>query len=157
MGGNTTHDNEAAIGALVRYTFGIDAADSHQLESAFSSDAVLDLTKFSKLGMNFPAVRSREAIVQTCMNTVGNPLDTTHSLSNFQVGPGEHDNELKVTCYAEAQHFKKDQGLAQGVKEHFLSKSRYDAILSRQEGTWKITHLGIEPLWSLGNPDVLSG
>jgi len=148
--------SEGAVDTLVRYTVGLDCADSQQLESAFTSDAILDLTKFSKLGMDIPIVQGREAIVQTCMDTVGIPLDTTHSLSNFQFLPGADDDQLRIKCYAEAQHFRKDQGLMQTAKDHYWSKSRYEALLTYQEGAWRINHLAIEPLWSIGNVAVLS-
>jgi hypothetical protein len=148
--------SEDAVDALVRYTVGLDFADAQQLESAFTSDAVMDLTKFSKLGMDIPIVKGREAIVQSCMQTVGVPLDTTHSLSNFQFLPGADDEQLTIKCYAEAQHFRKDQGLMQTAKDHYWSKSRYDALLIYQEGSWRIFHLAIEPLWSIGNVAVMS-
>lgn len=148
--------SEAAVDTLVRYTVGLDSPDSQQLGSAFTSDAILDLTKFSKLGMDIPIVQGREVIVQTCMHTVGIPLDTTHSLTNFQFLPGADDDQLRIKCYAEAQHFRKDQGLMQTAKDHYWSKSRYEALLTYQAGVWRINHLAIEPLWSIGNVAVLS-
>ncbi|KAK5061241.1 hypothetical protein LTR84_007783 [Exophiala bonariae] len=148
--------SEGAVEALVRYTGGLDFADSEQLGSAFTSDAILDLTKFSKLGMEIPILQGREAIVQTCMQTVGIPLDTTHSLSNFQFFPGADDDQLRVKCYAEAQHFRKGQGLMQTDKDHYWSKSLYVALLTCEAGVWSINHLVIEPVWSIGNVAVLS-
>ncbi|KAH8811238.1 hypothetical protein F5884DRAFT_268236 [Xylogone sp. PMI_703] len=156
-GPNVLSPREAAINALLQYTYGLDNADAGGLQSSFTEDAILDLTKFSSLGMEFPAIHGREVIVDVCMKSVGLPLDTTHSLSNFRVFLDESSTKATITCYAEAHHFKKDKGLDTGDKDYFLVKSRYDAVVVREDKEWRIKQLNIVPLWSQGNTSVMSG
>lgn len=145
---------QSAINALILYTSGIDNADDNELRSSFAEDAVFDLTKFTSLGMNYPPVHGRDVIVDFCMKSVGSPLDTSHDLTNFRVELNQGQDEAHVICYVDAYHFKKGQGLAPGAKDYYLVKSRYDATVVRTSGEWRIKHLAVEPLWTLGTPAV---
>jgi hypothetical protein len=147
----------SATGALVRYTFGLDTPDRSLLISSLTEDAVLDLSKFSAFGLTYPPIEGRNAVVDASMNAVGNTLDTSHTLSNFHVVATADETSAEIKCYAEAQHFKKGDGLANGRKDCFLVKSRYDALVILIEGTWKIKRLEITPLWCKGEPSILGG
>lgn len=147
---------EASIDALVQYASGLDNADAFQLQSSFTEDATLDLSKFTSLGMTYPPINGREVIVDVCMKSVGEPLDTSHTLSNFRVMMDEDKSEATITCYAESQHFKKGEGLATGMKENLLVKSRYDSLVVREDNEWRIRRLTIVPVWSMGNVSLLA-
>jgi hypothetical protein len=147
-----------ATAALVRYTFGLDTPDRSLLESSLTEDAILGLSNFSTLGLTYPPIEGRSAVVNASMNAVGNILDTSHTLSNFCVAAtGDDETTAEIQCYAEAQHFRKGDGLANRPKDCFLVKSRYDAIVIQVEGMWKIKQLQITPMWCQGEASILGG
>ncbi|KAH8885843.1 hypothetical protein GQ53DRAFT_750920 [Thozetella sp. PMI_491] len=152
---HTLSPREGVISVLIQYATALDTADIIQLQSSFTHDATQDLTQFSSLGLNFPVIYGRDAIIDVCMKSVGTPLDTSHTLSNFQVVLNGDENEANITCYAEAQHFKKGEGISNGEKDYFLLKSRYNVIVVRQGNDWKISRLVITPLWSQGSSTIL--
>lgn len=146
---------QAAIDALLRYTDGLDRADEAQLKSAFTEQAILDLSQFLSLGMTYPPIHGLDNITAVCMGAVGKALETTHSLTNILVKLDDQNNSANITCYCEAQHIKQGQAFASDSHDNsFLVKSRYTALVSQQGPTWKIERLDIVPLWSKGNSSV---
>jgi hypothetical protein len=89
------------------------------------------------------------------MKSVGIFLDASHTLSNFQVVLNEDENKANVTCYAEARHFQRGEGLASGEKDYFLLKSRYNVVAGGRGTGWKISRLAIASLWSQGTSTIL--
>lgn len=154
---HTTHSSESPINVLIQFVFGLDDPDALLLRSSFTEDAILDLSKFTSLGMTYPPIEGRDIIVDVCMKSIGEPLDTSHTLSNFRVVINEDKTEATIACYVEGQHFKKGDGLAAGTKENFLVKSRYDAVVVQRDNEWRIKQLTITPKWRLGNATILSG
>lgn len=64
---------------LHRYAFGLDHGDPDSLASAFTEDCLFDFTPAgAKLGINFPKLTSRQAIVENLLPLIG-PLDTSHT------------------------------------------------------------------------------
>lgn len=146
---------QAAIDALLRYTDGLDRADAAQFESAFTENAILDLTAFSSLGINYEPIHGRSSIIAACMSAVGEALETTHSLTNILVKLNNQNDGAAITCYAEAQHIKKGQAFASDSHDNsLLVKSRYIASVSQQGPDWKIERLEVVPLWSKGSMSV---
>ncbi|KAL6903952.1 hypothetical protein GGI43DRAFT_399265 [Trichoderma evansii] len=146
---------QGAIDALLRYTDGLDRGDATQLDSAFTEDAIVDLSAFSSLGMNYEPIHGRNTITAVCMNAVGEALETTHSLTNILVKLNDKNDSAIITCYSEAQHIKKGQAFASDSHDNsLLVKCRYNASVSQRGSEWKIERLDVVPLWSKGNMSV---
>mgnify|MGYP005988389513 CR=1 FL=1 len=155
-----TASNETAFqlvtDAVCRYATGLDTADASLLRSAFTSNAILDLSGLSVLGLQFPPFQGRETIVDVCMKYVGEALDTSHTLSNFRVKvDGERD--AKMSYLVEARHFRKGQSLSLEEKEDFCTKSVYEGAVTVEDGEWRLTTLSVRPMWCTGNVDVMKG
>ena len=70
---------------LHRYCFGLDQGDPDSLASALTEDCIFDFTPAGrKLGLNFPRLTSRQAIIDAVLPLIG-PLDTSHTCSNLQI------------------------------------------------------------------------
>lgn len=146
---------QAAIDALLRYTDALDRADAVQFDSVFTEDAIIDLTAFSSLGMNYEPIHGRSAITAACMSAVGEALETTHSLTNILVKLNDQNDSATITCYSEAQHIKKGQAFASDSHDNSLVvKCRYNASVSQRGSEWKIERLDVVPLWSKGNMSI---
>lgn len=147
---------QAAIDALLRYADGLDRADEDQVKSAFTENAILDLSAFESLGKTFKAIHGLDNISAVCMEAVGKALETTHSLTNILVKLNEKNDNAIITCYCEAQHIKQGEAFASDSHDNSrIVKSRYNASVSKTKTTWKIERLDIVPLWSKGNISVL--
>jgi hypothetical protein len=69
--------------AVRRYAFGLDHGDADSLASALTEDCVFDFRPAGKkLGINFPMLTGRNAIVKAVLPLIG-PLDTSHSATNL--------------------------------------------------------------------------
>ncbi|KAL7942715.1 hypothetical protein V8C42DRAFT_150318 [Trichoderma barbatum] len=152
---------QAAIDVVVRYADALDRADTDddatrpRFESCFADDAVIDLSKFSAIGMNYKPIQGRTKITDACMSAVGTAMDTTHSLTNFLVTLNEQNSGARVTCYSESQHVKKGQAFdSESHDNSLMVKCRYEATVVKEESEWKIQRLDIIPLWSKGSMSV---
>jgi hypothetical protein len=84
--------------------------------SAFTTDATVDLSPLSNIGLLFPASISRDTSVEKLLKSVG-PLDSTHHVSNFRVSVS--GNTATLTCCALAQYFRTRQGSESGAQRLF--------------------------------------
>lgn len=90
---------EGAIDALYRYVEGLDRADENLLRSAFTSEAVLDLSGLTPTtGVTYEEMKGIDTIVNSVLSHVG-PMDSQHQMSNFRVKLSQSQNEAEVTCY----------------------------------------------------------
>src|ERR1700759_1345611 len=79
------NDRYEIADALHRFAFGLDHNHADSLASALTEDCRFDFTPAGKkLGIRFPEVNGRDAILQSVLPLIG-PLDTTHSASNLQM------------------------------------------------------------------------
>jgi SnoaL-like domain len=139
--------------ALHRFAFGLDHGDADSLASAFTEDCVLDFRPAGKkLGLDFPKLSSRKAIVDTLIPLLG-PLDTSHTVSNVQIEVSEDSAELY--CYVMAQHFMPREGPRPG-SENAMLMNRYDGQLTRDGQKWRFRQLIIDNSWAQGNPEILN-
>jgi hypothetical protein len=139
--------------ALHRFAFGLDHGDADSLASAFTEDCVLDFRPAGKkLGLDFPKLSSRKAIVDTLIPLLG-PLDTSHTVSNVQIEVSEDSAELY--CYVMAQHFMPREGPRPG-SENAMLMNRYDCQLTRDGQKWRFRQLIIDNSWAQGNPEILN-
>lgn len=149
----TIEDRLAIADVLHRYAEGLDLGDAELLGAALTEDAIVDLTPATeRLGMAFPVLQPRSAVIDALMTYVG-PLDTSHSVSNLQVEAGER--EATARCYCQGRHFLPDEGPDPAATRHALMMSRYDVRLRREPDGWRIAHLIISLAWFEGDPLVL--
>ena len=139
--------------ALHRFAFGLDHGDADSLASALTEDCVLDFRPGGKkLGLDFPKLTGRQAIVDTLIPLLG-PLDTSHTVSNVQIEISE--DSATLYCYVLAQHFMPREGPRPG-SENALLMNRYDGHLTRDGQKWRFKQIIIDNAWAQGNPEILN-
>jgi hypothetical protein len=146
-------DRESAIDALVRFVNSLDFGSSELCASAVTENAVMDLTPFNKVGLNYTVVNGRDAVVEKLMSAVGRPLDTTHSATNIRCAV--KDDEGWLTSCVLAQHFRGGQGPTPDFQEYYLFGNQYECKVVRDGEHWKMSEVKISPAWVQGNPDVM--
>ncbi|MCJ1472178.1 hypothetical protein MMC13_000825 [Lambiella insularis] len=147
-------DREAAIDAVIRFVCALDNGNSQLSASSLTKDAIMDLSPFSKAGMQARVVHGREEVVDILMSKVGRPLDTTHSATNIRCAlDGDH---AELTCTILAQHFRGGQGPSPEFQEFWFNGNQYKCDIVRDGGLWKIRKVLITPVWTFGNPDVMN-
>ena len=146
-------DRHEIADALHRFAFGLDHGDADSLSSALTEDCVLDFRPAGKkLGLDFPRLTGRKAIVDTLIPLLG-PLDTSHTASNLQIEIS--DNSATLYCYVMAQHFMPREGSRPGT-ENALLMNRYDCQLVRDDQQWRFCQIIIDNAWAQGNPEILN-
>jgi hypothetical protein len=147
------HDRYEIADALHRFAFGLDHGDADSLSSAFTEDCVFDFRPAGKkLGLDFPRLTRRQAIVETLIPLLG-PLDTSHTASNLQIEISE--DSATLYCYVMSQHFMPRQGPRPGA-ENALLMNRYDCQLVRDGEKWRFRQMIIDNAWAQGNPEILN-
>jgi SnoaL-like protein len=138
---------------LHRYAFGLDHGDGDSLASTFTEDCVFDFRPAgTKLGLNFPKLTGRDAIVASLLPLLG-PLDTSHTVSNVQI---EISGETATMyAYVMSQHFMPREGSRRG-SENALLMNRYDCELVRDGQKWRFKQVTIDNAWAQGDPEILN-
>src|SRR5437899_10074973 len=138
---------------LHRYAFGLDHGDADSLASAFTEDCIFDFRPAGrKLGIDFPKLSGREAIVNALIPFLG-PLDTSHTVSNLQIEIS--GDSATLYAYVMAQHFMPREGSRPG-SENALLMNRYDCELVRDGEKWRFKRVIIDNAWAQGNPEILN-
>ena len=138
---------------LHRYAFGLDHGDADSLASAFTGDCIFDFRPAGrKLGIDFPKLSGREAIVNALIPFLG-PLDTSHTVSNLQMEVS--DDSAILYAYVMSQHFMPREGCRRG-SENALLMNRYDCELVRDGQKWRFKRVTIDSAWAQGNPEILN-
>lgn len=147
------HDRFEIADALHRFAFGLDHNDADSLASAIAEDCHFDFRPAGKkLGLGFPALTGRQAIVDALLPLLG-PLDTSHTTSNLQIEITE--DSATMHAYVMAQHFMPRQGSQRG-SENALLMNRYDCDLVRDGEKWRFQRITIENAWAQGDPEILN-
>ncbi|MGL4175788.1 MAG: nuclear transport factor 2 family protein [Dermatophilaceae bacterium] len=148
-------DERDALGALIRFTEGLDRSDAGILASAFTDDAVADFTPAAeRVGMSFPMLTGRDTIVTGLIGSIG-PLDTSHSVTNARATVSE--DSAVLTAYVEAQHFPPGEGPQPATERHLLMKNTYRVELERGDADWRISRMTVDNLWTVGDLTVITG
>ena len=105
LNGLTPH--ESVHHYVLRFDQGIDDASPTLLNSAFTPNATLDLTLMSSIGISYPIITGRDAIVSMFMSSVAGNLDTQHNVTNFRVNLDEDGKGANLTAAAVEQHYRK--------------------------------------------------
>jgi hypothetical protein len=138
---------------LHRYAFGLDHGDPDSLASALTEDCLFDFRPAgAKVGISFPALNGREAIVGNVLPLIG-PLDTSHTTSNLQIEIS--GDSATLSAYVMSQHFMPRQGSRRG-SEHALLMNRYDCELVRDGQKWRFKRVTIDNAWVQGDPEILN-
>lgn len=147
----TSADDWLAIAdVLHRFASGLDRKDERMFGGVFTEDAVLDFSPGGRtLGLDFPAIHDRDAIVPGILGAVADLL-TSHSVSNVRVQVDGQD--AAIDALVEAQHVA-----VADRSRHLLLKNRYDVRLRGDRGTWAIRTLTIDTIWWTGDPGLLAG
>ena len=147
------YDRTEIAETMYRYAFGLDHGDPDSLASVLTEDAVLDFSAGgAKLGLDFPVLNGRDAIVQTLIAIIGS-LDTSHTLSNIQVEVS--GDSATLHAYLMAQHFPPGQGAKLGC-DFALLMNRYDVELVRDGLKWRMRRVMIDNVWAQGDPGILT-
>ena len=138
---------------LHRYAFGLDHGDADSLASALAEDCQFDFRPAGKkLGIDFPAINGREAILKALLPLIG-PLDTTHTTSNLQIEIS--GDTATLYAYVMSQHFMPGHGSRRG-SESALLMNRYDCELVRDNDKWRFHRMKIDNAWAQGDPEILT-
>ena len=138
---------------LHRYAFGLDHNHADSLASALTEDCRFDFTPAGKkLGMDFPRLTGRDAILKTVLPLLG-PLDTSHTASNLQIEIS--GDTARLYAYVMSQHFMPREGPERGT-EYALLMNRYDCELVRDGQKWHFKRVTIDNAWAQGNPEILN-
>jgi len=138
---------------LHRYAFGLDHGDADSLASALTESCVFDFRPAGrKLGIDFPRLTGRQAIVDALLPLLG-PLDTSHAASNMQIEIS--GDSATLYAYVMAQHFMPREGSRPG-SENALLMNRYDCELVRDGEKWRFKRVIIDNAWAQGNPEILN-
>jgi SnoaL-like domain len=138
---------------LHRYAFGLDHSDADSLASAFTEDCIFDFRPAGKkLGIDFPKLNGREAIVNALIPFLG-PLDTSHTVSNLQIEIS--DDSATLYAYVMSQYFMPREGCRRR-SENALLMNRYDCELVRDGQKWRLKRVTIDNAWAQGNPEILN-
>jgi SnoaL-like domain len=147
------HDRSEIADTLHRYAFGLDHGDADSLASALTEDCRFDFRPAGKkLGLPFPLLSGRDAILQTVLPLIG-PLDTSHTASNLQIEISE--NTATLYAYVMSQHFMPREGSQRG-SENALLMNRYDCELVRDGQKWRFKRVTIDNAWAQGDPEILN-
>jgi hypothetical protein len=147
------NDRYEIADTLLRFAFGIDHGDADSLASAFAEDCFFDFTPAArKLGLDFPKLTGRDAIVQAILPLLG-PLDTSHTASNLQIEIS--GDTATLYAYVMSQHFMPRQGSRRGA-ENALLMNRYDCDLVRDGQKWRFKRVSIDNAWMQGDPEILN-
>ncbi|EXJ66965.1 uncharacterized protein A1O5_09611 [Cladophialophora psammophila CBS 110553] len=146
-------DREAAIDSVIRFVCALDEGDTDLSASSLTADAIMDLTPFKMVGMNYEVVHGRKIVVDRLMTTVGTALDTTHSATNIRCTV--QGDTAGLTCCVLAQHFRKGEGLNPEFQDYYLFGNQFKCSVVREGELWRIKSLVIAPAWTQGNPDVM--
>jgi hypothetical protein len=149
VSGSLAADRLAVVEALYRYAAGIDLKDNDLLASAFTEDAVVDLSRATaKAGLEYPPIEGRDTIIAALSNSL-RALDTTHTVSNPRVST--RGDRATLEAIVAAQHLPQDDHT-----RHLLMTNRYDLELVRQGHSWLIERLTVDNAWTVGDPTVFA-
>lgn len=148
---NTSYtDRDGVIDAVTRLVEGIDFGDEDLLRSAFTEDAVFDL---SGVDSGFTPYVGREEAVRRLLDTVGLAMDTFHALTNIRVHID--GDTAQLTCYVLGQHHRLGHGRSIEYQDYFLVGNRFEVDLVRdRDSGWLIRQHLVSARWVNGNPLV---
>ena len=144
-------DRDGIVDAVTRIVEGIDFGDEELLRSAFTDDAVFDLTGIDHSIHVFEPYVGRDHVVSTLMATVGTAMDTFHALANIRVWVD--GDTATLTCYLIGQHHRTGEGPSVEYQDHLLLGNRFETDLVRDhDHVWRVRRNQVSSRWSVGNP-----
>jgi hypothetical protein len=149
VSGGRAADRLAAAEALYRYAAGVDLKDDALLASAFTEDAVADLSRATaKVGLEYPPIEGRETIVAALSGSLRS-LDTTHTVSNPRVEV--EGDRARLEAIVAAQHLPHGDH-----SRNLLMTNRYELELVRRGRLWLIERLMVDNAWTTGDHAVFA-
>lgn len=139
------NDRESVADALYRAIAAFDLADQKLLESALTSDCVLDLDGFGLSGI--------DEIITKCYLPISK-LVTTHFATNVRTNFASHTN-AQLTCSTLAQHYPPSRGKDE-LSPNFLGGTMYWLDLVKgHDDIWRISRWKLHVVWHQGDKTVL--
>lgn len=141
-------EREAIIDVLYRAVMAFDNDDVSLLQATLGSqDVVFDLDGAVYEGF--------ENIRTEILGCVG-PMDTTHMISNIQVGYKDGASTASLTALALSQHCLPQKGKDQSSPK-FSAGSRYflDLLKDKSNGSWKIQKWVMKIIWTEGDRSIM--
>lgn len=146
-------DREACIDTFLRFTQGLDECNSQLITSAWTEDAIRDLTPIQKIDLSPGVTTTRDAIVSQTLNGVGR-MDSHHLVSNWRVHI--QGDKACMTGVGLAQHYPATLGPQPEVNKRLLMGNRYNVELRKAEdGLWRMSKLILSNGWTEGNLEVM--
>lgn len=144
-------DRDGVVDAVTRVVEGIDFGNEELLRSAFTEDAVFDLSGIDPSIHEFQPYRGRDEVVRILMATVGRSMDTFHALSNIRVAIS--GDTAQLTCYLIGQHHRSGEGPSVHTQDHLLLGNRFETELVRDhDHVWLVRRNNVSSRWATGNP-----
>jgi hypothetical protein len=138
------------VDAVTRIVEGIDFGDEKLLRSAFTEDAVFDLSGIEHSIHVFEPYVGRDEVVRTLMRTVGVAMDTFRALHNIRVWV-EADT-ARLTCYLIGKHHRVGDGPSVHFQDHLLLGNRFETDLVRHhDHVWLVRRNRVSSRRSVGN------
>lgn len=146
---------EAAADALYRLVHALDFNNEDLLRSAFTQDAVFDISGLSPAsGRDYPPQIGPDAMVAGVLAHVG-PMATSHNISNVRVKLNDAMDQAEVMCYVIAQHFRPGEGLDMSKRDCMLYGNSYWAdVIKGEGGLWRMRRFEIQVMWAEGDMGV---
>lgn len=147
-------DHGAIADTVYQYMEGVDRKDASKIIAVHTENGVLDISALNRPDDPVGETHGRENIASYLLGRMEH-LETTHMLSNIRV-KFESDEKAELTCYALAQHHRREEAL-DPEKKGMLACVRYVVKLVKVEGAWLIERLQLSQAWGQGDPSVMIG
>jgi hypothetical protein len=147
-------EREAIIATITRGVLACDRHDTAMFNSAFVGE---DVSFEIDDGTPTKTVMPSLSLIRThVLDNVG-PMDTTHTVSNFQVDIKDDDTAI-VTATSLAQHCPPGRGKEpDGPKYLVGGEYSINMVKVGEKREWKAKKWGLKIVWTQGNPLVMKG
>jgi hypothetical protein len=144
VSGSQADDEREIVKLTVRYCWALDMRQFEELREVFVEEATADY------GPEIGQLNSVDAIADICQRALG-PLDASqHIVANHDVVLD--GDTARCRCYFQAQHVRH---AAEGGPNLIIAGIYSDQLVRTSDG-WRIRHRTLTPVWSDGNPAVMS-
>ncbi len=138
----------AIVDVLLRFGAGTDEGDVATLKSAFADEAIVDFSACGrKLDVVFEPLCGIAAIVGFLEGTSRRHV-TSHAVTNSRTRL--EDDRAHLRSLVEATHLVRDDPTCR-----FRMMNWYDVDLVLIDEFWRIIRMGIDNIWSEGDPNTL--
>lgn len=135
-------DHRGVEEVLLRYASSLDDRDWDRLRTCFLPEA---RAEYEGIG----GCDGYEAIEAVCRAALEPLHASQHLVSNIEATVD--GDRATARCYFQAQHVRR--GVPGG--DNYVIAGRYDDVLVRHKGSWRIARRELHVIWTEGNPAVV--